>query len=421
MKITLDNVGIVNHCDVEFVPGLNLIIGQSGSGKSTLMRSIHNIATNEFSDSDISFGKNTMNIEINVGDDSVAYTRNVKSKGDKFYYTVNGNKYAKVGRSAVQQATDILKIGNLDINGEDINFNFNLQFSTPFLIFGSQSTLYNVLTYRSTFDVSSMNDYYNTDVKSNANDIATNEKVKDHLEHDLEQLESQEKEFAPIEKLYSDLIAYKHKYSVLEELNRYASDKATAVNLINKVQQIKCTADKIESISNTIKCLLDLNTLLTSKSNQINITNLQHNIALLIEKNSAAIDLVSTIIELNKLNIKTKDYFDTNKKVRLLNKCISNSILGKISDDFIDSLTKQNKRLLLKDKFSSIIDVLDKIKNINMSNIDSLIELHRKHSEYKIIKDKCANLAKKELPIKAELAKFKVCPLCGNQLCDACL
>jgi len=421
MKITLDNVGIVNHCDVEFVPGLNLIIGQSGSGKSTLMRSIHNIATNEFSDSDISFGKNTMNIEINVGDDSVAYTRNVKSKGDKFYYTVNGNKYAKVGRSAVQQAADILKIGNLDINGEDINFNFNLQFSTPFLIFGSQSTLYNVLTYRSTFDVSSMNDYYNTDVKSNANDIATNEKVKDHLEHDLEQLESQEKEFAPIEKLYSDLIAYKHKYSVLEELNRYASDKATAVNLINKVQQIKCTADKIESISNTIKCLLDLNTLLTSKSNQINITNLQHNIALLIEKNSAAIDLVSTIIELNKLNIKTKDYFDTNKKVRLLNKCISNSILGKISDDFIDSLTKQNKRLLLKDKFSSIIDVLDKIKNINMSNIDSLIELHRKHSEYKIIKDKCANLAKKELPIKAELAKFKVCPLCGNQLCDACL
>lgn len=421
MKITLDNVGIVNHCDVEFVPGLNLIIGQSGSGKSTLMRSIHNIATNEFSDSDISFGKNTMNIEINLGDDSVSYTRHVKSKGDKFYYTVNGNKYAKVGRSAVQQAADILKIGNLDINGEDINFNFNLQFSTPFLIFGSQSTLYNVLTYRSTFDVSSMNDYYNTDVKSNANDIATNEKVKDHLEHDLEQLESQEKEFAPIEKLYSDLIAYKHKYSMLEELNRYASDKNTAINIANKTQQIKCITDRIESISNTIKCLLDLNVILNSIKNQINITALQCDVISLIEKNSAAIGLISTIIELNKLNIKTKEHFNINKKVRALNKCISNSILGKINADFIDNLAKQNKRLLLKSKFNSIIDVLSNIQNVNMSNIDSLIELHRKYNEHKSISDKCIKLSEKELPIKAELAKFKVCPLCGNQLCDSCL
>jgi hypothetical protein len=208
---------------------------------------------------------------------------------------------------------------------------------------------------------------------------------------------------------------------MLEELNRYASDKNTAINLINKVDQIKVITDKIESISNTIKCLLDLNVILNNIKNHTNIITLQCNIVSLIEKNSAAIGLISTIIELNKLNIKTKEHFNINKTVRALNKCISNSILGKINADFIESLAKQNKRLLLKSKFNSIIDVLSNIQNVNMSNIDSLIELHRKYNEYKSISDKCIKLSEKELPIKAELAKFKVCPLCGNQLCDSCL
>ena len=37
MRIQLSNVGVINKCDIEFVPGINLIIGASGSGKSTLM------------------------------------------------------------------------------------------------------------------------------------------------------------------------------------------------------------------------------------------------------------------------------------------------------------------------------------------------------------------------------------------------
>ena len=53
MRIKLKNVGVISDCDIEFVPGINLIVGSSGSGKSTLMRCIRNVAMNEFSDSDI--------------------------------------------------------------------------------------------------------------------------------------------------------------------------------------------------------------------------------------------------------------------------------------------------------------------------------------------------------------------------------
>ena len=179
MRVRLKNVGIIDDCDIKFVPGINLIIGSSGSGKSTLMRSIYNIASNEFSDSDISFGKNSMHIRVDYNGNSVEYSRSIKSKGDRFYYLVNGEKYAKVGRTVLPAVADVLKICDVDVNGENINFNFNLQFSSPFLILGNQSTLYNVLTYRSSFDISSINDYYTIDVKNNASEIASNVKLKD--------------------------------------------------------------------------------------------------------------------------------------------------------------------------------------------------------------------------------------------------
>ena len=78
MKVKLNNVGIISNCEVEFVPGVNLVIGNSGSGKSTLMRCIYNVAANDFADSDISFGKNTMSVRVDHNDNTIEYTRSIK-------------------------------------------------------------------------------------------------------------------------------------------------------------------------------------------------------------------------------------------------------------------------------------------------------------------------------------------------------
>ena len=79
MKIRLSNVGVVKNADLEFIPGLNLIVGSSGSGKSTLMRTIYNAATNEFADSDITFGKNSMSVEIECDGNNIQYNRSIRN------------------------------------------------------------------------------------------------------------------------------------------------------------------------------------------------------------------------------------------------------------------------------------------------------------------------------------------------------
>ena len=114
-----------------------------------------------------------------------------------------------------------------------VNFNFNLQFSSPFLILGSQSTLYNVLTYRSSFDIASINDMYTADIKSNAVEISTTSSVKEKLECNLKLLNDKSEKLQPIEQLYSDYVSYKHNFEKLELL-KDLHDKLKLRDLLNE-------------------------------------------------------------------------------------------------------------------------------------------------------------------------------------------
>lgn len=416
MKVKLKNVGVIDSCDVEFVPGINLIVGSSGSGKSTLLRSIHNIAVNEFSDSDISFGKESMHISIACDDNIIEYSRFTKSKGDKFYYIVNGEKYSKVGRQSLSAANDILKLGDIDINGDSINFNFNMQFSTPFLIFGSQSTLYNVLTYRSQFDISKINDCYNVDVKANNNEINTTLKVRDQLNESLIGLRVQESKLRPVEDLYSKYTTYKHVNSSLSEINDllYKLQLATLCetkldNLNRIVSNIEISLSKLESLIEICKCgehLHSIKKLSEFISKSIAIDN----------SYSCAESLYSELNDIALLNTMMKR---CNKKVNdleVLHSIIvrTESLLDKSS--FISDIVEYNDKIILRDKLCKLIDEISRLDQVDITSIDDAIIAHKSmvsllatDRELSAINNKCSE-------IDDELSSFKICPLCGSYL-----
>lgn len=417
MKIHLNNVGIINKCDVEFIPGINLIIGSSGSGKSTLMRCLYNMAVNEFSDSDISFGHNTMKVKI-INDDNnvIEYNRSIKTKNDKCCYIVNGERYTKLGRQPLKAVSDTLKIGDIDINGESINFNFNLQFSSPFLILGSQSTLYNVLTYRSTFDISSINDYYMADVKNNSYKIATNEKLKEQLESNLNTLENQLEHLAPIENLYSDYIAYKHKLCIVNELNKLynllayykkITDLVFAIDpLINNINK---SLNNITIINNLYSYKNNINNYNTFVSNINYITNIIKLNECAANKFQLLYDVSKLIVMRKSLNICNNNYYYICSNITLLEKLLLN-------EQFTIDLLKQKNILLELDRCNKFINLVHNLSNYNINAISDLLMLDDKLLQFininKIIKE-----TKRKCTItNNKLAKFGVCPLCGNHL-----
>ena len=416
MRVRLNNVGIVKECDIEFVPGINLIIGSSGSGKSTLMRCLYNMAINEFSDSDISFGQNTMNVRIDNGGNTIEYSRSIKAKGERCYYKVNGETYVKLGRQALPAVSETLRIGDVNVNGEDVNFNFNLQFSSPFLILGNQATLYNVLTYRSSFDISSINDYYSADIKSNASEIAANEKLKLRLEANLESLEEQAYKLSPIENLYGDYIAYKHKAELLDELkllyDKMAQDRSLEKNIIALDNIIISTTAAITTAS-------ILNELYKYRTqyvmyDDVKLKSKQYtNIVSSYEKSML---LIQSLLMIKKLHSLKQQHESVYNNVEIINKCLSSTNNALKNETLVNDLIKQSRLVNALRKCCAITDILNKTDDGIITQINDLMYVAEKLASLSDVNTAIKNVKRKCTMTHNKMAKFGICPLCGNHL-----
>ena len=416
MKVQLSNVGIIKDCDLEFTPGINLIIGSSGSGKSTLMRCIYNTAMNGFSDSDVAFGKSSMTVTIENNGNTIQYHRNPKAKGEKSYYIVNGETYSKIGRQPVQAVTDAFNIGDVEINGEKVNFNCNLQFATPFLILGSQSTLYNVLTYRSTFDIASINDYYNADLRTNHNEINANNKLKSQLQSNLESLQIQEKQLKPIEDIYSNYITYKHNLEKLNDIKSLQSRLECINDLSDKIVKLESLLSSINNAMKYTKSLYDIRTYNDTVNNHSKIIVMIDKSNLLIALYNNVLSDIQRLASLNKYKSLLDKSNDMMNNIQMLNNIIYSSQQYMNKESFITDITRLKLWLKNNDKCNKIINELDKCNNINMNIIDDLCIIDDKLKQMNKVNHHINDLDDKCQAVNNELCKFDVCPLCGSHL-----
>ena len=416
MKVQLSNVGIIKDCNLEFTPGINLIIGSSGSGKSTLMRCIYNTAMNGFSDSDVAFGKSSMTVTIENNGNIIQYHRNPKAKGEKSYYIVNGETYSKIGRQPVQAVTDAFNIGDVEINGEKVNSNCNLQFATPFLILGSQSTLYNVLTYRSTFDIASINDYYNADLRTNHNEINANNKLKAQLQSNLESLQTQEKQLKPIEDIYSNYITYKHNLEKLNDIKSVQSRLECINDLSDKIIKLESLLSSINNAMKYTKSLYDIRTYNDTVNNHSKIMAMIDKSNLLIALYNNVLSDIQRLASLNKYKSLLDQSNDMMNSIQMLNNIIDSSQQYMNKESFITDITRLKLLLKNNDKCNKIINELDKCSNINMNIIDDLCIIDDKLKQMNKVNHHINDLDDKCQAVNNELHKFDVCPLCGSHL-----
>lgn len=216
ISVDLKNVGIIKEAHLGFVPGVNLILGASSSGKSTLLRALHSLADNSFTDTMVTHGCGVMQIDINTGDAHVTYTRDTKARDRKACYVVNGEEYTKLGRQQLDVVASTLKLSSVKIDSENINFNFSSQFSGPFLLLGSPSTLYSVLTYHDSFDVTRLDDLYKTDVKTIADNMKLNRKLNERLVNEDTEAVSELERLSGVPELYARVASLKAKIERLE-------------------------------------------------------------------------------------------------------------------------------------------------------------------------------------------------------------
>ena len=263
MEIDLKNVGIIKEAHLEFKSGLNLIIGPSSSGKSTLLRAIRSMMDNTFADSNITFGQKKMAIRIKDGDNSATYIRDLENASKKSAYQINGQIYTKLGRNSLDALSALFRIAPVEIDGEKINFNFSAQFSGPFLLLGSTSLLYSILTYRSTFDITRINDLYFSDYKKVKQDITVSQKTKEALEIEERKLKNKYDILSPVTTLFNDVQKIKQdklNYDSLSSLNeQYKQIKSQLVSLLKQKEELNNILPKYDMVSSLFNKVSELN------------------------------------------------------------------------------------------------------------------------------------------------------------------
>lgn len=227
MKLELRNVGIIKSASLEFVPGLNLILGPSSSGKSTLLRALRSFVDNSFGDSNVTTGQSKMVVQMQLNNETYSYARDLSDKEHKSKYLINQDMYVKVGRAALPELRERLKLFPVDLNGESLSFNFCSQFDGPFIILGSPSLLYTILTYRNSFNIGKLQDLYKEDVKQNraAVNFATS------------LLESNTAALADTKELMQVFEVSKDFYGSYTRLSRKSADRSQVVMLQDRMSK----------------------------------------------------------------------------------------------------------------------------------------------------------------------------------------
>lgn len=337
MEIELRNVGIIKSAHLQFIEGLNLIIGPSSSGKSTLLRALRSFIDNTFSDSNISYGETRLAVKLQYKDHTAIYVRDLKNPQRKSAYQVDGQVYTKLGRSALDSISLAFGLNPVEIDGEKVSFNFSSQFSGPFLLLGSPSLLYSILTYRTTFDVTQINTLYFQDLKQVKNEISSVERSMESLKKELEIKEAEMNKLSDVPSLYAQsqklwdilkqvellqgYITAKHNIeklrisinSIIEAVSMFDSVNHVYLQLASLKGYLRATFNR-DMLLSTLDLFKDYNPLSLLKSidtlsRYIHSSNIYHRIQEVLS--SFFIDTTDTLDILNK-------FIDTEKNAQFL-------------------------------------------------------------------------------------------------------
>lgn len=417
MKIAIKDYEIIESLQANFKQGFTCITGQSNQGKSALFRAIERLLYNNHSDDSVRHGATAYMIGLEVDGNKVICKRN-PTKGMKTTYSVNGKTLQKVGRTSLEEVSDVLNMGEVDIAGSKATLNIEGQFSYPFMLDLTPGKLYTFISQSSNQEdltgvIKSMKDDLRTisdsqkklegvvsmakETYDRENTIYNNLTNADFVIESILNLQPKVTEVDTLTtlcnrlsicdsdalfndnelvKVYEQLTQLIQLDDIVHEYDTISNIKSHCMGISNKVKEYKVHKTSIETLNSMLDSC-DLDTWISSYkyteglSNEINTLNKDiHSILDAVELRDR---YSSSLNILNNLNDGMAQFEDT----------YSSYILSK---EFIHSLSSAIR------KVGDADEVLSKTVS-ELSYIDSTLQ-----------------------DIENELNKFDICPTCGHNL-----
>ena len=130
MKVQIKDYQIIKKASLEFIPGLNVIVGPSNNGKSSLLKAIKSSLYTTPGTTPIRAGQTSYAVGISYNNHTVILQKGMKES----VYMVDGEKYTKFGTTTPEAVSNALNIKELTLNGNKEQLNFWDQMNYPFLL-----------------------------------------------------------------------------------------------------------------------------------------------------------------------------------------------------------------------------------------------------------------------------------------------
>lgn len=181
MLVKIKNYQRIRQAKLEFIPGLNVIVGQSNNGKSAIIRAIETAIYNISREGHVTLGETKSLVGIQYNGHEVIWRRDTDS-ASQVTYRVDGKVYSKLGKGQPQVVKDALGIFEVEINDRKFKVNFSKQMAYPFLLDSTPSELFKFIVQSSEED--NVIDVLNT-MRSDVNEIASNVKKYEEARNEL--------------------------------------------------------------------------------------------------------------------------------------------------------------------------------------------------------------------------------------------
>ena len=132
MKVKINNYQIIKEAELEFKPGVTVIIGSSNNGKSSVIRAIESAINNKGGSDFINYDAESCEVTIEDLGQKIIWSKNLNST--KSYYDINGQVLNKIGQKQLDEVGQLLNMSEVQINNDKFRLNFWKQLDYPFLV-----------------------------------------------------------------------------------------------------------------------------------------------------------------------------------------------------------------------------------------------------------------------------------------------
>ena len=408
---------------MEFIPGLNVLIGQSNNGKSACLRALETAIYNLSREGHVTLGETKSLVGIQYKGHQVIWRRDTESSS-QVSYRVDGKIYTKLGKGQPEIVSKVLGISEVEINDRKYRINFGKQMTYPFLLDLTPSELFKFIIQSSEEDnITSVLDSMRKDANQLSIDVKSDEVTRNELGKTYQR----------------ELGKYKGKREFVPYCNK-------VLELDSKVKGYKSLSDSVESYE---KCSYAI------QKSEKELRRIEYKVS---NVDNVCNELESKFSLLNELKKTLERYMSLNRDIDLmggeLKECTR--VLN-LSEGFDDIYGKFMRILETKKEFESFIDLKrryedscklmsgwnDEVSKVNsrVSEYDSILEVVNKkiriYEEIKINKEEIEgtickyggfirdieeyqkNISKAEFNAKAaelEIKELGVCPYCSQPL-----